>query len=125
MAKILSGSGPPESCTRLKTATTTTNNLSCVAFGGVLTNGVASTGRAKVIEHIIGLCGFPQDSTMVEYMDQQQWEKKLEHVVTVEFEDFKDIYTVRSEGLAVKTHLHMLNCFLLWFKRHNRSFYCA
>jgi hypothetical protein len=55
--------------------TTTTNNKCGVAVGGVLTGGVASTGCAKVIEHIIGLCGFPQDSTMVEDMYQQQWEK--------------------------------------------------
>jgi hypothetical protein len=81
-----------------------------------------------VIEHIIGLCGFPQDYTMVEHMDQQQWEK-LEHVVTVELEDFKDIYTIRSDCGTVKdrplkTHLRMLKCFLLWFKQHNRFFYC-
>jgi hypothetical protein len=66
---------------------------------------------------------------MVEYMDQQHRDK-LEHVVTVELEDFKDIYKVRSDGVTVKarplkTHLHMLKCFLLWFKRHNRSFYCT
>jgi hypothetical protein len=55
----MSGSGPPESHIRSVTATTTTNNPSSVAVGGVLTSGVASTGWAKVIEHIIGLCGFP------------------------------------------------------------------
>jgi hypothetical protein len=85
--------------------------------------------HAKVIEHVISLCGFPQDSTMVEYIDQQQWEK-LEHFVTVDLEDFKDIYTVRSGGVTVKewplkTYLCMLKCFLLWFKWHNCSFYCT
>jgi hypothetical protein len=54
----------------------------------------------------------------------------LEHVVTVELEEFKDICTVRSDGDTVKawtlkTHLHMLKCFLLCFKRHNCSFYCT
>jgi hypothetical protein len=125
----MSGSGPPASRTRSVTTTTTTNNPSGAAVGGVLTSGVASTGYAKVIEHIIGLCGFPQDSTMVEYTDQQQREK-LEHVVTVELEDFKDIHMVRSDGVTVKaqpltSHLRMLKCFLLWFKQHNRSFYCT
>jgi hypothetical protein len=48
----------------------------------------------------------------------------------VELEDFKDIYTVSSDGVTVKawplkTHLRMLQCFLLWFKWHNRSFYCT
>jgi hypothetical protein len=42
----------------------------------------------------------------------------------------KDIYTVRNYGVTVKvqplkTHLHMLKCFLLWFKWHNCSFYCT
>jgi hypothetical protein len=125
----MSGSGPPASRTRSVTATTTTNNPSGVAVGGVLTSGVTYTGCAKVIEHIIDLCGFPQDSTMVEYMDQQQSDK-LEHVVTVELEDFKDIYMVRSDGPTdkarpLKTHLCMLKCFLLWCKRHNHSFYCT
>jgi hypothetical protein len=55
----MSGSGPPASRTRSVIATTTTNNPSGVAVGGVLTSGVASTGHAKVIEHIIGLCEFP------------------------------------------------------------------
>jgi hypothetical protein len=121
----MSGSGPSA---RSVTTTTTTNNPSGVAVGGVLTGGVATTGCAKAIEHIIGLCRFLQDSTMVEYMDQQQWDK-LEHVV-VELEDFKDIYTVRSDGVTIKawplkTPLRMLKCFLLWFNRHNRSFYCT
>jgi hypothetical protein len=48
----------------------------------------------------------------------------------VYLEDFKDIYMVRSDGFTVKarslkTHLRMLMCFLLWFKRHNHSFYCT
>jgi hypothetical protein len=60
---------------------------------------MAYTGCAKVVEHIISLCGFPHDSTMVEYMDQQQWEK-LEHVFIVDFEEFTDIYTVRSDGVC-------------------------
>jgi hypothetical protein len=62
-------------------------------------------------------------------MDQQKSEK-LEHIVTVELEDFRDIYTVRSNGVTVKawplkTHLRMLKFFLLWFKWHIHSFYCT
>jgi hypothetical protein len=62
----MSGSGPQASRTRSVMATTTTNNPSGVAVGGVLTGGVTSTRCSKVIEHIIGLCGFPKDSTMVD-----------------------------------------------------------
>jgi hypothetical protein len=47
----MSGSGPPASRTRSVTVTATTNIPLGVAVGGVLTGGVASTGRAKVIEH--------------------------------------------------------------------------
>jgi hypothetical protein len=125
----MSGSGHPASLTRSVTATTPTNNPSGVAVGGGLTSGMSSTGCTKVIERIIELCGFPHDSTMVEYIDQQQWEK-LEHVVTVEFEKFKDIHTVKSDGYTVKarplkTQFRMLKGFLLWFKVHNHSFYCT
>jgi hypothetical protein len=38
----MSGSGSPASRTRSVTATTTTNNPSGIAVGGVLTSGVAS-----------------------------------------------------------------------------------
>jgi hypothetical protein len=72
------------------TATTTTY-VSGVAIGDNLTSSTAASGRAKVIEHIIMVCGFPQDSTMVEYIDQQQWDK-LEHVVTVELEELTHIW---------------------------------
>jgi hypothetical protein len=69
------------------------------------------------------------DSTMVDYIDQQQWEK-LEHIVTVALEEFRDIHTVKSDGYTVKaqplkTHFHMLKGFLLWFKQHDHSFYCT
>jgi hypothetical protein len=125
------GSGPTASRTRSATTATTTTYVSGVAIGGNLTSSMAATGRAKVIEHIIMLCGFPQDSTMVECIDQQQWDK-LEHVVTKELEEFKGIHTVRSDGFAIKarplkTHLRMLKCFLLYFRHYNRSYYgiCA
>jgi hypothetical protein len=54
----------------------------------------------------------------------------LEHVVTVELEEFKDIYTVGSDDVTVKdqplkTNLFMMKGFLLWFKWHNHSFYCT
>jgi hypothetical protein len=106
---------------------TTTTYVSGVAIGGNLTTSTAATGHIKVIEHIIMLCGFPQDPTMVEYTDQQQWDK-LEHVVTMELEESKDIYMVRSDGFTIKacplkSHLHMLKCFLLYFKHYNHSYY--
>jgi hypothetical protein len=112
------GSGPPETATTAKITT----YVSGVAIDGNLTISTAATGRANVM-----LCRFPQDSTMVEYIDQQKMDK-LEHVVTMELEVFKDIHTVRSDAFTIKarplkTLLRMLKCFLLYFKRYNRSYY--
>jgi hypothetical protein len=101
----MSGSGPPASCTRSGMATTTTKNPTGVAVGGGLTR------RTKVVAHVIGRCGFSHDSTIVEYIDQQQREN-LEHVVTVELEEFKDIHTVKSDGYLVKARpsRHIFPC---------------
>jgi hypothetical protein len=46
----------------------------------------------------------------------------------MELEEFKDIHTVRSDGFTIKacplkTHLRILKCFLLYFKRYNHSNY--
>jgi hypothetical protein len=120
-------SAPPVSRTWSATTETTTSYVSGVAIGGNLTSSAAATGRAKFIEHIIMLCRFPQDSTMVECIDQKQWDK-LEHVVTIDLEEFNDVHFVRCDGFTIKarplkTHLRMLKCCLLNFKRYNRSYY--
>jgi hypothetical protein len=38
--------------------------------------------RSPIIAYIIKLCKFPEDSTMVEYIDQQGW-PELIHVTTI------------------------------------------
>jgi hypothetical protein len=51
----------------------------------------------KVVEYIYRFVWVSSDSTMVEYFDQQQWENLVE--------DFKDVYTARSDGVTVKANL--------------------
>ena len=81
--------------------------------------GGATTTRSPVIQHIIKLCGFPEDSTMVKYIDQEEW-TELAHVTTLLIDDIKDFHTIRSDGnyeaSPLKTHCRMLKCFLLYYK---------
>jgi hypothetical protein len=103
-------SGPPASRTRSATRAATTSYVSGVGIGGNLTSSMAATGRAMVIEHNIRLCGLP---------NIQQWWNTL---------IFKDIHMVRSDDFTIKahplkTHLCMLKCFVLYFKRCNHSYY--
>ena len=85
---------------------------------GASTGGTTKT-RTLVIKHIIYLCGFSEDSTMVAYMDQEQW-TDLVHVTTLLIDDIKDFHTVRRdstyEASPLKTHCRMFKCFLLYYK---------
>ena len=63
---------------------------------GTSTGGATRT-RTKVIQHIIKLCGFSEESTMVKYIDQEEW-TDLAHVTTLLIEDIKDFHTLRSDG---------------------------
>jgi hypothetical protein len=67
------GSGPPASHTMSPMTAATTSYVSGAAIGGNIELSMAATGCAKVIEHIIMLCG-SQDSTMMEYIDQRSAE---------------------------------------------------
>jgi hypothetical protein len=62
--------------------------------------GVSETGKVftKTIQHIIMLCGFPEDSIMVEVIKQQGW-TELEHVPTITFDKFKDLCLLRYNGM--------------------------
>jgi hypothetical protein len=37
---------------------------------------------SEVINHIINICGFPDDSTMVEYINEQQWTELADVAMT-------------------------------------------
>jgi hypothetical protein len=53
--------------------------------------------RPKIIDFIIKLFKFPEDSTMVEYIDQQGW-TELIHVTTIGLDEVKGFYTVKDDG---------------------------
>jgi hypothetical protein len=73
--------------------------------------------RSPIIAYIIKLCKFPEDSTMVEYIDQQCW-TELIHVTTIGLDEVKDFHTVRDDGITYSAklmliHLRLFKCFLL------------
>ena len=48
--------------------------------------------RSRIVEFIIKLCKFPEDSTMVAYIDQQGW-TELIHITTIGLDEVKDFHT--------------------------------
>ena len=75
--------------------------------------------RTDVIEHIIFLCGFAPDSTMVSYIDQEQW-GSIYDVVTYHFKQIDDMNVIRDNGkFDAKPMLkgcRRLKCFLLYYR---------
>jgi hypothetical protein len=88
--------------------------------GGEDDSTKASTTRTEIIQHLIKLCGFSEDSTMVKYIDQQQWED-LSHILIHDVGDVKDFYTVKDDGTfeakPLSIHLRMFKAFLLYYRR--------
>jgi hypothetical protein len=81
--------------------------------------------RSPIIAYIIKQCKFPDDSTLVEYINQQGW-TELIHVTTFGLDEVKDFHTVRDDGVTYSTkpmliHLCLLKCFLLYYKRQCRE----
>ena len=57
---------------------------------------VIPTFRTPIIDFIIDFCKFPDDSTMVKYIDQQGW-TELIHVTTIGLDEIKDFHTVNDD----------------------------
>jgi hypothetical protein len=62
--------------------------------------GAIETGKAftNIIHNIIMLSEFPEDSIMVEVIKKQRW-TELEHVITITFDEFKDLCLLRDDGM--------------------------
>ena len=56
-----------------------------------------SKASALVIDHIISLCDFPDDSTMVEFIMSQGW-INLVDVTTLSLDDTNDFEIVNGDG---------------------------
>ena len=54
--------------------------------------GVKVTTRSTIINFIIDLCDFAEDSMMVKYIDQQGW-TKIHHITSIGIHEIKDFYT--------------------------------
>jgi hypothetical protein len=75
--------------------------------------------RTAVIQHIIKLCGFADDSIMVKYIDQEQWQNVFD-VVTHNFKQIDEFNVTRDNGkFDAKPMLkdrRWLKCFLLFYQ---------
>ena len=75
--------------------------------------------RTAVIQHIIKLCGFAADSTMVSYIDQEQW-KTVFDMITLHVSQIDDFEVIRDDGkFDAKPMLkdrRMLTFFLLYYQ---------
>jgi hypothetical protein len=122
---------PDPTTTTSTTAGTTAGTTGTTTPTGSTTNPTAGTTAqdptsafTPIIAKIIRLCDFPNDSTMVEYMEQQEW-TMLHHVTTIPLDEVKDFYTVRVDGhfkaKPMAHHLRLFKCFLLFYKRKCRD----
>ena len=79
-----------------------------------------SKSPTAIIKHIIAVCGFPDDSTMVEIIQQQDW-MDLTDVVTLTLDDVSDLTLVNDDGsYAAKPlnhHIRKLKAFLLLYNK--------
>jgi hypothetical protein len=87
--------------------------------------GIKVTGRTAIIDYIIGLCGFAEDSVMVEYIDQEEW-SKIDHVARIGIHDVKDLPTIKDNGSfkarPFTMHLRLFKGLLLYYRRRCNDF---
>ena len=87
----------------------------------------APINHSWIVEFIIKLCKFPEDSTMVAYINQQGW-MELIHITTIRLYGVKDFHTVQDDGITyaakpMLVHLCLFKCFLLYYKRQCRELF--
>jgi hypothetical protein len=86
--------------------------------------GIKVTGRTAIIDYI-GLCGFDEDSIMVEYIDQEKW-SKIHHVTSIGIHEVKDFHSIKDNGSyeakPLTMHLRLFKGFLLYYRRRCKDF---
>jgi hypothetical protein len=93
-------------------------------FEGPIPTVTRSMAKKKsssaVINHIIDICGFPDDSTMVEYINEQQW-TDLADVVMITLAEVDEFRLVNKDGSyiakPVQHHVRWFKGFLLLYIR--------
>ena len=87
----------------------------------VVTRG---SSNKTIIDHIIGICGFSDDSTMTEFIRDQGW-AELSDVVMITLEEVADFKTVNDDGTykakPLNHHLCKFKGFLLMYHRKSRG----
>jgi hypothetical protein len=99
------------------------------SYGSTIQTSVTSRGMIRstctshspIIGHIIMLCGFEDDSVMIEYINQAGW-TTLKDVVSIGVNDANVFYTVKSDGITFKARplprdIRMLKGFLMYYNR--------
>jgi hypothetical protein len=94
-------------------------------FGGtmpVLTRSMAKKKpSSEVINHIIDICGFPDDSTLVEYINEQQW-TELADVIMITIAEVDEFKLVNKDGsYKAKPMLHHIRRFKGFLLLYNRK----
>jgi hypothetical protein len=83
-----------------------------------------NAAHTPVIKKIISLCDIPDDTVMVEVINQQKL-TKLFHVTTIGIDEAKDFYTTRRDGnfeaKPMMIHIRMFKCLVLFYKRKSRE----
>jgi hypothetical protein len=78
----------------------------------------------SIIDHIIDICGFPDDSTMTEYIREQGW-RELSDVVMITLDEVADFKLVNDDGSykakPLNHHLRKFKGFLLMYNRLSRN----
>jgi hypothetical protein len=63
--------------------------------------GPTCTAHSLIINHIIMLCGFDNNSAMVDYINQEGW-TRLDDVVSIGINNANTYHTVKSDGITFK-----------------------
>ena len=86
----------------------------------VVTRSSTTATATAIIDHIIILCDFPNDSTMIEIIDQQGW-KTLSDVTTLTLDNAENLTLYNQDGsyaaAPLATHKRKLKGFLLYYHR--------
>lgn len=86
----------------------------------VVTRSSTTATATEIIDHIIILCDFPNDSTMIEIIDQQGW-RTLSDVTTLTLDNAENLTLYNQDGSYVAaplaTHKRKLKGFLLYYHR--------
>jgi hypothetical protein len=75
-----------------------------------------SKASTSVIDHIIYLCGFEEDSNMVKFIKNNEW-TDLTDITTLSLDDTNDFTTVSYKDEPKAHHVRRFRGFLLYYRR--------